>query len=164
MVEYCSATNKLGTQCRWPIWQRSSTGKTCFIHDPNASALRAEARKRGVEARHQIASTGLTHREAKMAMVEKRYLSREELLVMLSARIRIFIAKYGSVIEIPEGATPLQIVQLVEGVAKVEHVICSLAKAMAQVMGIELAEGVKIKGWMPKPIYETIDAPKSSVG
>lgn len=118
----CTAFTKAGAPC--PTGR--VTGKEfCFLHEPSLKEQRDEWR-RLPKVKYQ--AHRLPGRPRKC-----NYLTREQVLEVLSKRLTLWLEKYGEVID-----------------ANVDGVICDLARTYACVAKTEAAEGEQIRGWRMK--------------
>lgn len=117
---HCIENNKAGLPCKVPPLKG---GDRCLGHAKSfAPELRDQWRRKKKVLLRQCGS------EAKV-----EYLTREEVLSILSKRLKLWMKNFGEVIS--------------EGV---DDAICELAKTYACVARTEVAENVEIRGWRMK--------------
>lgn len=117
---HCIEKNKEGNPCRVPPLK---TGDRCLGHSKSLSPeLRDQWRRK---PKVLLKQTG--------GLAKVEYLTREEVLSILSKRLKLWVEKYGEVIA-----------------PGVDEAICDLARTYAVVAKTEVAENVEIRGWRMK--------------
>lgn len=116
-ADHCEGTKKDGTPCGFP---KRKDRPFCLAHDPTVPE----------EQRQAWRKTPRKPRVLPMGGAQAQYLSREEILAILSKRLKIWMDKFGDMIN-PE----------------VDEAVCNLCRTYAAVAKVELGEGVEVRGW-----------------
>lgn len=120
-VDHCAGTKKDGTPCGFA----HQKGKLyCISHDPEVSEEQKQAWRK-VPRKPRLLPMGTQKRN---------YYSREEILQILSKRIKVWMDRFGEMV------TP-----------EIDDAICDLCRTYATVAKVEIAEGAgEVRGWRMK--------------
>ena len=126
---FCSATTKRGLPCRVPHIKNSNL---CMGH---TAAVKARDPERLESCRRGGAAPHLTRKPWMALHFKKAPLTKEEVLALISHRLRMWVEKFG---EVQNAGT--------------EQVICDLVHAYAKISGIDTVEAAARIGWRMKGV------------